>query len=304
MGVPYDTDDLISGVQNAMMLPNASSGSFSPTALLQYATWELQGPVMALILAAREKYYLTSVDIPIVASTSYYSIPERAAGGLILLAQYVNGNQITELPPLDPKETYTNNTGTPRAMLFQNNYITLYPIPTQTVGTLRLYYYQRPSTLEQTINCAQITMIGSGQVTVANVPSTWATGTLVDFIPQTLPYTPYGLDTSITSISGDTIVLPLPTSGQSSPNATPTPAPKVGDWLAIAEYTPIPEILREVFPVLMQATVCKVLEAAGDAEKLAQAQAKLASYIAAAKTQIQPRSQSGSKQVRSGWWGY
>lgn len=300
----YTTADLITGVQNAMMLPTASTGSFSAAALLQYATWELQGPIMTMIMAAREKYYMTSTDIAIVANQPFYSIPERAAGGLVAQAQYVNGNQITELPAIDPREIYTNNTGTPRAIMFQNNDVVLYPIPTQSVGTLRLYYYQRPSNLEQLVNCAQITSVGSTSVTCASVPSSWTTGTVVDFIPATLPYTPYGLNTVITNATGGTLTLTVPTAGQSSAAATPTPAPQVGDWIALAEYTPIPEILREMFIVLVQATVCRVLEAAGDQQKLAQAQQKLAAYVEAAKAQIQPRDQAASKKIKSAWYAY
>ena len=299
----YTTADLITAVKQGMMLPDASSGSFSSSAILSYATFELQGPIVALILAAREKYYMTSVDYDVVANQAFYAIPERALGGLVAQAQYVWGNNINELPAIDPRELYTNNTGTPRAIMFQNNSVVLYPIPTQSVGTLRLYYYQRPSSLEQTLNCAQITSIAAGSVTCSSVPTTWGTGTVVDWIPASLPYTPYGLDTEITNVSSNTITLSIPTATQVAA-ATPTPAPQVGDWLALSEYTPVPEILRELFIVLVQATICRVLEAAGDSEKLAQAQQKLASYVAAAKTQIQPRDQAASKKIKSGWFGY
>lgn len=285
------------------MLPDASTGSFSPSALLSYATMELQGPIMTMIMEAREKYYMTSVDYAITANQPYYAIPERAAGGLIAQAQYIQGNEINELPALDPKELYTSTTGTPRAIMFQNNYLVLYPIPTQSTGTLRVYYFQRPSTLEQTLNCAQIATISAGSVTCTSVPTSWTTGTVVDWVPSTLPYTPYGLNTSITGVSGTTITIAIPAAAQTNAG-TPTPAPVVGDWLALSEYTPVPEILRELFVVLVQATICRVLEAAGDQEKLAQAQQKLASYAEAAKRQIQPREQGSSKKIRSGWLNY
>lgn len=299
----YTTADLITAVQNGMMLPDASTGSFSSSALLSYATMELQGPIMTLIMAAREKYYMTSVDMDITANQPFYAIPERAAGGIVAQAQYIWGDQINELPAIDPKEIYSTNTGTPRAIMFQNNYVVIYPTPTQSTGTLRLYYFQRPSSLEQTINCAQITAISSGSVTCSSVPSSWASGTTVDWIPAALPYTPYGLDTVITGATSTTVTLAVPTASQTDAG-TPTPAPAVGDWLALSEYTPIPEILRELFVVLVQGTICRVLEAAGDGTKLAQAQKKLASYAKAAKRQIQPREQGSSKKIVSRWLNY
>lgn len=299
----YTTDDLLTAVRQGMMLPDASTGSFSSSALLSYATMELQGPVMTLILEAREKYYMTSYDYDVTANQSFYAIPERAAGGILAQAQYIWGNQINELPAIDPREIYTQQSGVPRAIMFQNNSVVLYPVPTQTTGTLRLYYFQRPSSLEQTINCAQITAISAGSVTCSSVPSTWAAGTQVDWIPSTLPYTPYGLNTVVSGVSGNDVTLTVPTAAQVNA-ATPTPAPQVGDWLAVSEYTPIPEIPRELFIVLVQATICRVLEAAGDQEKLAQAQAKLSAYAEAAKRQIQPRDQGANKKIVSAWLNY
>lgn len=299
----YTTSDLISAVQLGMMLPDASAGSFSPSALLSYATMELQGPVMTLILEAREKYYMTSYDYAVQANQSFYAIPERAAGGILAQAQYIWGNQINELPAIDPREIYTDQTGTPRAIMFQNNSVVLYPIPTQTTGTLRLYYFQRPSSLALTTSCAQITAINSGSVECSSVPASWGAGTQVDWIPATLPYTPFGLNTVISGVSGDTVTLTVPTASQVNA-ATPTPAPQVGDWLALSEYTPIPEIPRELFIVLVQATICRVLEAAGDMEKFQQAQAKLSGYAKAAKRQIQPRDQGANKKIVSGWLNY
>ncbi len=285
----YTTTDLVTSIQDRMMLPDASSGSFSPAAILRLATLELQGPIASMIQAAREKYYETFADQAITANQPTYAIPSRAIGGVISVAQYVSGISIRQLPVLDPNECVTSATGTPRGFYFQNNSVVLYPTPAQTYGTLRLRYFQRPSTLEQTSNCAQVVSFDATTIT-ATVPSAWTTTSLLDFIPQAVPYTPYSLSSAITNVSTTTITM----------TATPS-ALAIGDWVALAEYTPIPEILRELFPVLSQATVCRILEAQGATEKLPAAMSVLSAYIQAAKIQIAPRDVYTPKVVRSNW---
>lgn len=287
----YTTADLITSVKNRMMLPDASTGSFSSATILQLATEEMQGAIVTMIMAAREKYYETYLDQSIIANTAVYAIPSRAIGGVISVAQYIYGITIRELAVLDPNECVTTVTGTPRGFYFQNNSVVLYPTPAQTTGTLRMRYFQRPSTLEQTINCGQITAFDpvAITITVGAAPSAWTSGTIVDFVPQAVPYTPYSLNTALTGVTGNVL------------SVTALPAGiTIGDWVALAEYTPIPEILRELFPVLSQSTVCRILDAAGS-DKSPAAQAVLQTYIKAAQMQITPRDQYTPKVVRSNW---
>ena len=291
----YTTLDLISSVQNRIMLPSASSGSFSPAVILALATEELQGPIVQLIQSAREEYYETYQDTSIVAGRAAYSIPSRSIGQGINVAQYIVNSSIYELPRLESSEVSSQTQGTSRGFYFQNSSVVLYPTPAQSTGVLRIRFFQRPSTLVQTINCGQITAfdpIGL-TVTVAAVPSAWTTGTIIDFIPQAVPNTPYSLNTAITGISGNVI------SFAAIPSAT-----SVGDWLSITETTPIPELMRELFVVLAQATACKILEASGSLEALGQAQAKLQAYIQSALKMIQPRDQLTPKKVVSNWRNY
>lgn len=290
----YTTLDLLSSVKVRAMIPDASTGSLSSANLLNLATEELHIALVPLILSVREKYYETYHDTAVIAGMGAIPIPSRAIGGVLSVVQYLLNGAVYPLNPIDPNAISTTNTGSfPRGIYFENNSIVVYPTQDTPQGTVRQRYYQRPSRLEQTSNCAQVTSfdtIGLTATCSGGVPSTWASGTVVDFIPHGIPYTPYGLDSAVTGVSGSVI------SFSSLPSAL-----AVGDWIALAEYTPIPEVPFEFFPVLAQATACKALEAVGDLQNLQFAQPKLQAYIEAALKLVTPRDQNATKKVVSGW---
>ena len=289
----YTTTDLLNSVKTRGMLPDASTGSLSPDNLLELASEELHTVMVPMILAAREHYYEKLLDQTVVALNGVYSIPDRAIGGTLASVQYIYGINIIMLTPIEPASVTTIYPGlSPRGFYFQNNSIVLYPIPSTTNYTLRMRYFQRPSKLAQTINCGQVTAFDpiGNTITVSSIPSSWTTGTVVDFVPSLLPYTPYALDQTITGVAGNVI----------SFTTIPTTI-AVGDWLAIAGFTPIPELPVEMFPVLAQCTVCKALEALGDAAGLQAAQANLQVKVSNALKLITSRDQSGPKKICSGW---
>lgn len=288
----WTTQDLLTSIKNRAMIPDASSGSFGPATLLSFATEELLLTIVGMILGVREKYYETYADTAVQAGVALIPIPARAVGGVVSVVQYLYNGAVRTLEPIEPSTVNTTVTAPyPSNFYFQNNSVVLYPTPSAAQGTIRLRYFQRPNRLEQTVNCAQITAIGTGTVTCASVPSAWVTGNQVDFVPQTASQaTPYGLSSALTGVSGTTL----------SFAALPAAA-AVGDWIALAEMTPIPEIPFEFQVVLAQSTAVKALEAQGDQVGLAAAAAKLEKYVQAATLVITPRAQQAQKKVVSGW---
>jgi len=291
----WTTDDLLSSIKNRAMIPDASSGSLSPAALLNFASEELILRLAGAITSCREKYYETYVDTAVAAGVATFQIPTRALGSTVAAVQFLYQNRMRPLQPIDPASiTNTDTALEPTHFYFQNNSVVIYPTPTNATGTVRLRYYQRPNRLEQTANCAQVTAIGTGNVTVAAAPSTWSTNTQVDFIPQTASQaTPYGLNSVVTGVTGNVI----------SFSALPA-ALAVGDWLALAEFTPIPEIPFEFQVVLAQAAACSALDAINDQPALQGASAKLDKYLEAAVKLLTPRDKAGKKIVVSGWRRY
>jgi len=289
----WTTADLISSVRARGMFPDASTGSYSDANMLRYANGELYGKLVPAVLGVREKYYETYLDYDVTASQSSYAIPVRAIGGALSAVQYVNNKQVYHLNPIDPSQVVSiTNSLIPRGFYFQNNNVVIYPTPNATVGTLRLRYFQRPNKLEQTTNCAQISTISTGtnEVVVSSIPATWTTATVIDFIPATFPYTVLSADKAIAGVSSTTV----------SFAALPTGL-AVGDWLALAEYTPIPEIPIEFQQLLVAMTLVKALQAAGDQQNYVIAKAELDEAKSDAIKLISPRDQLGLKKVCSLW---
>ena len=295
----YTTDDLIKSIRVRGMFPDASKGSYSAENLLMVASEELSIKVVPMILSAREKYYETFVDYPLVSGMPLYPIPERAVGGVISLAQYIINQSVANLTPLDPTSVLTTVTGLyPKGFFFEDDHIMVYPTPNASQGTIRLRYPQRTSRLAATIDCAKVTSVDPTTfvVSVYSIPSSWTSSTVIDFVGGHAPCSPYGIDTAILNVTGTDIsfsALPLDQNG--------AVAVKVGDWIAPAGFTPLPGIMEEFFPVLAQCTVVKLLEAVGDAGNLQSARDDLKVNISNALKLITPRDQFGLKKVTSNW---
>jgi hypothetical protein len=299
----YTSLDLVKSVRVRGMFPDASAGTFSAENILLLASEEIRLQVVPLILSAREKYYETFVEYPLTADQAIYPIPERAVGGVCSLVQYVNNQAVTNIPPLDPTSVATTQTGLyPRGFYFENDHIVIYPTPNATQGTIRIRYPQRTSLLVLPSECAQITAVDAvaETVEVTSYPSTWSAATKFDFVSNTVPYTPYGLETTCNTI--------VP--GMSSTIISFTDLPKnregllqvkVGDWLAPAGYTCLPEIMSEFFPFLAQLTVVKLHEADNNNEAAGIAAKKMQDYAEAAIRLITPRETFGLKKVKSDW---
>lgn len=293
------TTDLIESVRVRGMFPDASQGSLSADNILLIASEELRLMIVPMIMSAREKYYETYIDYPLVAEQSLYRIPERAVGGVASMVQFIKDGSVRNVGLIDPNTISTTSYGQyPEYHYFENENVVVYPTPSSASGTLRIRYFQRPSLLAKTINCAQIMSVDSvnGTVTVNTYPSSWASGMKVDFISNSTPHTPYGIDQEIQVISAGNVIsfnsLPLNKDGDL--------AVAKYDWLALAGYSPLPEIMSDFFPVLAQATAVKLLEATSD-PGVNQARSKLKEYADSALRLISPRNQWGLKKVVSNW---
>jgi hypothetical protein len=296
----YTTDDLIKSVRVRGMFPDASKGSLSAENILLMATEELRETIVPIIMSVREKYYETFIDYPMTEGQAIYQIPERAVGSLASCVQYIINKAVTNLAPLDPNQVATTDTGSyPKGFYFENDHIVIYPMPNATQGDVRIRYFQRPSILADTLDCAQITAVdpANNTVTVRTYPSSWASAMLMDFVSNKVPYSPYGVDTAIKVISAGNVISfdALPTNREGKLQVVK------GDWLALAGYTPIPEIMTEFFPVLSQRVVVKILEATGDKEGSALAKDDLKFILGNAIKLITPRDQFGLKKVKSDW---
>lgn len=299
----FTTDDLINSVRVRGMLPDSSTGSYSNESILTLANEELKLTIVPLIISAREKYYEYVTDYNLEADKSFYPIPERACGGIVSSIQYILDNQVVHLNPIDAQSVRTLQPGIrPMGFYFQNNDIVVFPTPAVTQGTLRVIYPKATSNLTLTNKAAQILEVNYTDKTVkiqALPDARWSGAFLVDFVSRKAPYSPIAIDQIVNNItegvSDYTISFPeLPMRGIEG-------LVQVGDWVTIANETPIPEIMNEFFSILSEATICKVYESEGNSEAFQKSMSRFAEYSQRALKLITPRDSFGLKKVCSNW---
>lgn len=248
----YTTTDLIASIKANASIPT-SQNLFQAADFLRFANHEMQINLVPLVMSAREEYFVADYNHSVTANQSSYQIPTRAIGGKLRDVQFISGTDISSLPRLEP-ELISSTVNGREGFYLQANNVVLSPTPTVTDGTLRLKHFRRPGTLVATSACGQITDIDSGtnSVTISSTPSTFTTGVEVDFIRNKPGFDSLAIDQAISGVSGTTI------SFSSLPSDL-----AVGDWIALATESPIPQLPVELHPVLAQAVAVKCILAQG-----------------------------------------
>lgn len=245
----YTTTDLIAAIKRKASIPTNQS-LFSTSDFLEFAWEEMLTDLIPCIMSAREEYFVADYDYSITADQAAYAIPPRAIGDALRDVKVVDGTEQWSLPRLEPEQVGDTASGQEGFFLRAND-VVLVPTPTISQYTLRLSHHRRPGKPVATTSAAQITSVGATSVVVSSVPSTWTTGTLVDFIKAKPGFQCLGIDQAITGVSGTTVNFTAVPSGVA-----------VGDWLALATESPIIQIPVELHPVLAQmvANRCQIAQ--------------------------------------------
>jgi hypothetical protein len=281
----YTTDQLITDIKLLGHVPTGNS-TFSDANLARIATMEMQSSVMKQILSTRGGYYLTYTDYDI-ASDGLYVIPEDCTAGALENVELVQDTTIIPVNQIEESEQLSTNapTSTSYGFFMKGNYVQILPLP--NVGVARLWYTKRLSDLVLTSAAAQVVSVSGADITVSSLPSTMVAGTAIDICGDQPPFNIIGSAT-IESVNSLVVTLDQEVTGVEE-----------GQWLALSDQTPVPQIPVEYRVVLAQRVVCKVYELQNYGEKFKIAQAKLQEYEEACRTLITPRVKSQTKTVNT-----
>lgn len=287
----YSTTALLNSIKVRANIPT-DQGTFSDTDLLTLASEELQLGIVPFVLKARSQYFVREEEQALVAGKTKYRIPARALGGKIesIMAK-TDAGEYLRIPQIQRNELpFVSRNSEDVAFYVEGSNIVFSAEPEG--WTLVWSYYFRPGDLVATTAAAQITAIntGTGEVTVGSVPSTWTTATELDFIKGTPGFEHLTVDVKPTNIAGTVLTFAVLPSDL-----------EVGDWLAVAEKSPIAQVPFELHPMLAQRTAIKVLEAQGDWEAMERAQRKLMEMEDKGISLISPRSDQNPKKVNNRW---
>ena len=279
----YTTSDLVDNVILIGHIP-LSNSTFTATQVIRLADREMQTALMSQILSVREGYYLTYVDYTINAA-GQYPIPPGAIGGALANIELVQEPTIIPVNRIEESEQFstTSPSSTSYGFFIKGNTIQI--LPTPNIGVARVWFLRRPSALVTTASAAQVTVIAGSTITVSTLPATMQIGTSVDLCQDQPTFNVLATRT-ITNIVGLDV-----TFGSAVTDLA------AGDWMALENQTPVPQIPVEFRPLLEQRVVVKMYELQAYLDKMRAAQAKLEELERALFRLITPRVQSQTKII-------
>jgi hypothetical protein len=157
--------------------------------------------------------------------------------------------------------------------------------------TIKVYYNLRPGKLIQTEDCTTVGSETSGVITAGStIPSTYTLLKTYDFIKANAGFDALGIGKAISAVDSTTMTFA----------STDVPAGlAAGDYICLADESPVPQIPIEFFPYLSQLTAIQILEGIGDYENASKLESKLPEMKHNALSMIAPRVKNRSKPITS-----
>jgi hypothetical protein len=289
----FTTSNLISSVKRKALLP---TGMISDTDIIELMDDELHTAIIPFLMRLREDYFATWVDFT-TGGTNIFEIPTDAIGAKLKdVVFYLSGYQeaFVNVARLTIEELSANRYDSMRPYGFYilGNKLYFYPQNAAAGQTLRLYYYKRINHLTPILDtvsgvevnyACKITDITNNIATVDIIPDGWTTTTAIDVIKGIQNYDVTSTN-SITDITGNVITLA-------------NTGPSIGDYLCVRGDTVYPQIPEEIHPLLVQATIIKVLESMKDDKGLKIAAERYAKMEDDLMTLLTPRVDGEPKKI-------
>jgi hypothetical protein len=251
------TTELLYAVKTGNAVPSSPS-LVDDTRILRFADEEVEGTILPLLYAMNQNYLLNVVPTPMTSGLDTYQVSERALGRTLRDLKLYDGTQFRNmvLIQLEDAHLYTTN-AYPVGFYFFGDSVVVVPPPSTSSLSLYQYILQRPGRFCATSDAALVVSVASDVVTVTQTPSAIVSGTSVDFIQGRSGNKTLALDTTVQSVSATTITF--------AAGATPSGLTS-GDWIAVAQTTPVVQFPEEAFSLLVSLTSIRVLEGIGDYE--------------------------------------
>lgn len=283
----------LASVKRGVTIPTYQN-RFSDQDFYSFGDEETETVLLPIMTSQRQEYYVTKIDTPIVTDQSEYKIFKRFIGRTLRTLWYtsLDGTYVQPLSKIELEDASAfqcNVFGQPwQYMVIGDKFIV--PNPGSTTGYLTQYGELAPSKITATDNVATITSfdLTSGAVTVDAAASVLTTGSVVDIIDGSPGYSVKAIGISLDNAAGTSYTF----------TADTLPADlAIGDYISLANTTPVLQMPNELNQVLVQAVICRLLEAQSDFEGWNVAKDRLKEKLTAAQELITPRVESDSPVI-------
>lgn len=293
---------LIESVKNRAMLPE-NQITFTPERFLRFATEEMDMAIIPYVMQYHEDYFLVTEEVPLEVGKNRYAVPYRAIGNKLRDVAYNDGSTIFEMTRIVVEDIsyYQYGGGNSftstgyRIFYMQGDEVCLLPedMPNPS-GSLRFTYYIRPNQLVDSDRIAIITSINTttGEVGVNLIPDNIVLGVNLDIIKTKSSHKCLAFDVQATNVDTTNNIITF------DPADIPSTL-SVGDRIALAEETDIPQIPSDIHSMLAQRIACRCLEALGDQNGLQAANAKLAEMEQKGATVIDNRVEGAPLKINN-----
>ncbi len=287
----YTADELIAGAKVRAFYP-ATGGRLTDAEILRLADGELVSAVFPRVLAAKGDWNLHTKTHSIASGTTRYRIPKDAHAGRLKNLRYADpdGNE-RDVDLIDIAQAPLTGREWSRdgfCAYVQRGDIVLAQSPTESAGSLLMDYYKRPSRLALVADCGLISSVSTvGSMTrltcATGIPNAWTVLLQYDVIQGGGTFDSIIFDRFAAALSTVSDYL------EYSPSVLATSQVEAGDYIALAGYSPIPQIPDVAHPWLEQLVAVKLLEVERDLQAMALAQGKADILRAEVIEQLTPR---------------
>ena len=296
---------MIDSVRKRTMVPDDTS-IFTDSDILDIINEELDVQILEKLLTLHEEHLTTHIDVP-RNDEGIYEIPYRAIGNKIRDISLVNGSgqnaYVYELSQVGigelPDYTYSKDSNSYLDRFYVEGTEIKLINPSRNYDTVRIYFYMRPSVLTKLDQAGIISSVTNDGTNVtiglSQVGKSFTNNVQYDIIGKRTPNKIKGFDltpVSITTGTTGTIVFSMDDVADFASDI------KVGDYISIAEQTPVPNIPTELHPILAQASAIHILEALGDTEALNNAEKRMQKMTASVQTLIDDRVELAPKKIK------
>lgn len=297
-------DKIIDSVRKRTMTPDDTS-IFTDSDILDIVNEELDVQVLQKLLTLHEDHLTIYIDVP-RNEEGEYDIPYRAIGNKVRDIHLISGDITYELSQISlgelPDYSYSIDSNSYLDRFYvESNKIKLVN-STRPYNFVRFYFYVRPNVLTKMEEAGIISaIIDNGDdtvtLTLSQVGRNFTNSVSYDIVGARTPNKIKSFDLIPVDNGVVTGTTGSVTFNKSDMEDILTEI-KVGDYITLAEQTPVPNIPTEMHPILAQAAAIHLLEALGDTEALNNAQRRMEMMSTSVQSLVDDRVELAPKKIK------
>lgn len=290
------TNTLINSVKLRAAIPS-NQNTFTENDFLEFANEELDLGIIPHVLSFHEEYFVYTEIVPLKAGVQNYPVPERAVGSKLRELSYVDSSdnifEMTRINSDDVSSYQSRSIGNHTVFYVEGSDIVIVPtINNTSLGSLRFSYYLRPNEMVSEDRVAIITNINrtTGEIAVASVPKNITVAATLDLIQTKSPHKSMAINVVPSALNTVTKTFTFAVADIPARLA-------VGDQLALAGETIVPQVPSDLHSMLAQRVAARCLESLGDTQGITLANTKLAEMEQKTGTLLQNRVEGATRKV-------